>query len=190
MRKFSKTLAIAAAIVLAASPCFAKFGSSSYGGGFHSSGFSSSRSSYSSPSYSSSNRYSSPSYSSSNSYSSSSSNSTSKYGSAGYTFRPAVTDSRPIGSSTRSNVIVQHNYGGYGGGFMNNPFFWLWAMDNHNNQPVVVNGGGYGAPQGYAQAGYNGPSLLGTLISWLVFLGIIGGFGFVVYWIFFRKKTI
>jgi len=192
MRNFGKSLAIAAAIALASSPCFAKFGSSSYGG----SSFGGSRSSFSSSSYSSrsysSPSYSSPSYSSSNTYSSSAS-SPSRYGSAGYNYRPSITNSRPIGLAPRassSNIIVHQGYGyGYGGHFLNNPFFWLWAMNNHNNQPVIVNGGGYGGMQGYAQPGYYGPSLLGTVISWLVFLGILGGIGFAVYWIFFRKKN-
>lgn len=143
-------------------------GYSSRGGG----GFSSSRS-YSSPSRS----YSSPSRSA-GSYSSPKP----VYRSPPSVTRPSTTYSAPS-RIVRGPAIVEHHYygGGYGGGVLSNPFFWLWATSPHGGYGGVGYGGGYGAP--IAGGGVQGPGevivypptpIWITLVGWLIILSVIG----------------
>jgi len=187
LRNHFKTFAIAAMIAMA-SIGTAQAKSSSF----------SSRS-YSSPSYSSSSRsssYSSPTYKSPSYSSPSATPSTSKYSSPTYqssTSAP-ITASRPIGPAPNAynyrrpyygatNVYVHHD------SFLTNPFFWLWATDHHNSQPVYVNGGG--APAYGAQAQYApqyAPTPVSILINWVMFLILVGIIIWAIWFFAFRNK--
>lgn len=105
-----------------------------------------------------------------------------------------VTRTNGYYSGYRSAPVVNNHYyggggyhsgygGGYGGGVFSSPFFWMWAMDHHNQQqPVYVNGGqqpyqsgatGNYGPQAAPQD--SGPGFFG-----MIFWGIVNLLIFVV----------
>ena len=67
------------------------------------------------------------------------------------------------------------------------PWFWMWAMDHHNNQPVIVNGGGQPqysqqAPQQYAPQPAPALNILGFVLSIVFQLAVLGGIGWAIWW--------
>ena len=197
-----KFLSSIIAIALLASPALAKPSFSS-GGGFHSSFSSSSSSRFSSGgSYSGTSNTSK--FSSGASYSSKPVVGSPKF-SSGNTYNstpitaPRATTS--VYSGSRS-IIVQHNvYGGYNGGYgynhnggiFNNPWFWMWAMNNHNNAPVYVNNGGGSTAQYAPQQGPTFFGILFGIIAFIIQLAFLVAIGFGIWWLLrkfiFKKKT-
>jgi len=177
-------LVLAGAIAIASTsmtPAWARFSSSTYhssSNSYHSNSSSSSTSRYSSPRYSSSNYKSSP-------------VTTTKYTSSGYVSSGSITASRPI--QTAPNYANRSTYNAptttyvhHDSGILGNPFFWMWAMDRHQ-QPVYVNGAQPAVQQG-ATADYSSPNPIGAFFGWLIQLAILVGIGWAIWYFFFRKK--
>lgn len=199
---FKKFILGFAAVAMIAQPAFA----GKYGGGSSYSSSSNSRS------YSSGSSYRpSSSYSSYRAPAAAPATSPRFSSGAGYNYKPAQTQvvTRPsggyYGSSYRSGPVVQNHYyggsyGGGGGGILSNPFFWMWAMEHHNQAPVYVNGGQPGGmAQGGATGNYgpapvdNGPGFFGMIFWGIINLLLLVGFVILVIWgvrkliVFFRK---
>ena len=188
------TLTVAAmAMALTGSMAEAKFGS---GGSFsRSSSFSSSRSSYSSysrPSYSSTPRYTStPSYTPTVRYNTSRYNSGSSY--RPNTYRPSggYAPYRPQVNNHYYNNSMNHPFG--------SPFFWMWAIDRHQPQTVVVNGGGGGMQQapmvqggdpGMYQQPDSGPGFFMTIFWGFINFAILVAFIFGLIWLYRKVKVL
>ena len=177
-------LMLVSAVALAGAsmqPAWAKYSSSTY----HSS---SSSSSASRPA----TRYSSPSYSSSRS----SPVTTTKYTSQGYVSNGSITATRPIQTAPNYTNRSTYNspsttYVHHDSGVLGNPFFWMWAMDRHQ-QPVYVNGAQPAAQPVYQQgatADYAAPNPIGAFFGWLFQLAVLVGIGWLIWHFFFRKKV-
>jgi hypothetical protein len=178
---FKRFISAIAAMLLVISPALAKGGFSSGGSFSRSSSFSSS--SYSQPSYSS---YSSaPRYSSTPAAPRYTSPATSRYTStpsrytsgSTYAARPTYAGgyTRPYGGGYTQPTVQNHYYNNSFGHPLGSPWFWMWAMDRHQPQTVVVGGAQQapmvqgGDPSMYApQVVDNGPGFFMT-IFWGIF---------------------
>ena len=199
---FKRFIGAFVAVSMIASPVLA----GSYSSGKSYSSSSSSRSSSYGSSYKSSSYSSRPSYSSGSSYKSNYTSSYSRPAAAAprytsgssYNYKPTQTAVVPRSSNRYNgggNTYVNHNYGGGygGGGTFSSPWFWMWALDRHQ-QPVYVNTGG--APMqgegGYYGAPVNNSPGFFSMIFWGIFnLLILIGVIWLIVWIvrkfIFRK---
>ena len=149
------------------------------GGGYHST--SSYSRSYSTPSYTTPRTFSAPSYKPAP-YTAPT---TSRFNNSQYNKQPTQTRIVPGYGNTYTN----HYYGGYHPYYHNswyNPggnfWFWMWAFDHHNNQPVMM---APGASAGYAVA--PGPSFGAILLNILLLILVVSAIVWIVRATFYKK---
>lgn len=197
---FKKIVLALSAVSLLVSPTLEAKSYSSGGSFSRSSSYSSSRSSsYSSPSYSTprytstptrtytptSSSYNTPRYSSGNSYRPS--------------YRPSYTPGYRSSYNPNRNVpqVNNHYYNNSFGHPLGSPWFWMWAMDHHRPQTVVVSGGGAPVVQGGAPADPgmyqgvpvdNGPGFFMTIFWGFVNLAILVTLVVLLIWAFIRIR--